>query len=113
MEEAVRRFRRQASQELGDRQGAERRYSVPLRQAAVTYWRERERAGEGVHTVAMALGVAPMSLRRWARDDQFAEVRVMADPAPMTGVSVILEGAQVRIEGLDIETAVQVIARLR
>ena len=42
MDEAVRRFRREASQELGDRQGAERRYSVQLRQAVVASWRASE-----------------------------------------------------------------------
>jgi hypothetical protein len=46
MDEAVRRFRRQVSRELGARRGAERRYSLALRHAALAYWRQRERAGE-------------------------------------------------------------------
>jgi hypothetical protein len=37
MDDAVQRFRRQAGRELGDRQGAERRYSDGLRQQAVAY----------------------------------------------------------------------------
>lgn len=113
MDETVRRFRRQASHELGDRQGAERRYSLGLRQVAVAYWRQRERAGDGVQTVATALGVAPVSLRRWAQDDRFGAVHVVPDPEPPTPVSVVLDGERLRIEGLDLETAVRLIARLR
>lgn len=56
MGEAIRPFRREVSRELGDRQGAERRYSAGLRQTAVAYWREREQAGD-------RLASAP---RRWA-----------------------------------------------
>lgn len=113
MDEAARQFRRQVSREVGDRQGAERRYSLELRQAAVAYWRDRERAGDGVRTVATALGVAAVSLRRWAQDERFGAIRVVPDPAPTTGVSVVIDGACLRVEGLDVETAVQLIARLR
>jgi hypothetical protein len=48
MDDALQRFRRQADRELGDRRGAERRYSVGLRQQAVAHWRAREPAGDGV-----------------------------------------------------------------
>lgn len=113
MDEIARQFRRQVSRELGDRQGAERRYSLELRQAAVAYWRQRERTGEGVRAVATTLGVATGSLRRWAQDDRFGAVRVVPDPAPTTRVSVVIDGAGLRLEGLDVETAVHLIARLR
>lgn len=113
MDETARQFRRQVSRELGDRQGAERRYSLALRHAAVAYWRQRERAGDGLRTVATALGVASVSLRRWGQDDRFGAVRVVPDPAPTTRVSVVIDGACLRLEGLDVETAVQLIARLR
>lgn len=113
MDETARQFRRQVSRELGDRQGAERRYSPALRQAAVAYWRQREQAGEGVRRVATTLGVAAVSLRRWAQDDRFGAVRVVPDPAPTLHVNVVIDGACLRLEGLDVETAVQLIARLR
>ena len=58
MDDAVQRFRRQAGRELGDREGAERRYSLELRQQAVAYWRAREAAGDGLRTVATTLGIA-------------------------------------------------------
>jgi hypothetical protein len=114
MDDAVQRFRRQAGRELGRRQGAERRYSDDLRQQAVAYWRACERAGAGVRAVAKALGIAPVSLRRWAHDPRFRPVHVMADAAPAsTCLVVIVDATSVRIEGVDVETAAQLIARLR
>jgi transposase-like protein len=102
MDDAVQRFRRQAGRELGDRQGAERRYSDGLRQEAVAYWRARASAGDGVRAVASALGVAPVSLRRWAQDSRFRPVRLIGDAAPVAA----------RL-GVDVDTAAQLIARLR
>ena len=114
MDDAVQRFRRQAGRELGDRQGAERRYSAGLRQQAVAYWRAREPAGDGVRAVATALGIAPVSLRRWAQDPRFRPVRVLADAVPVVArLVVIIDAAGVRVEGVDVETAAQLIARLR
>jgi len=114
MDDAVQRFRQQAGRELGDRQGAERRYSDGLRQQAVAYWRVRERAGDGVRTVATALGIAPVSLRRWAQDPRFRPVRVIADAAPMPArLVVIIDATGMRVEGVDVETVAQLVARLR
>jgi hypothetical protein len=114
MDDAVQQFRRQAGRELGDRQGAERRYSDGLRQQAVAYWRAREPAGEGIRAVATALSIAPVSLRRWDQDPRFRPVRVIADAGPvLPRLVVIIEAAGVRVEGVDVETAAQLIARLR
>lgn len=114
MSDAVQRFRRQAGRELGDRQGAERRYSDGLRLQAVAYWRAREPTGEGVRAVAAALGIAPVSLRRWAQDRRFRPVRIITDAAPVPArLVVVIEAASVRVEGVDVETAAQLIARLR
>jgi hypothetical protein len=114
MDDAVQQFRRQADRELGDRQGAERRYSDGLRQQAVAYWRTREPVGDGVRAVATALGVAPVSLRRWAQDPRFRPVHVIADAAPVPARFVlIIDVTGVRVEGVDVETAAQLIARLR
>jgi hypothetical protein len=113
MDDAVQRFRRQADRELGDRQGTERRYSDGLRQQAVAYWRAREPAGDGVRAVATALGIAPVSLRRWAQDPRFRAVHVIADAAPVARLVVIIDATGVRVEGVDVETVAQLIARLR
>jgi hypothetical protein len=114
MDDAVQRFRRQAGRELGDRQGAERRYSDGLRQQAVAYWRRREPEGDGVRAVATALGIAPVSLRRWAQDPRFRPVRVIADAVHVPArLVVIIDAMGVRVEGVDVETAAQLVARLR
>ena len=70
--------------------------------------------GEGVRAVATALGIAPVSLRRWAQNPQFRPVHVIADAAPFPSrLVVVIDATGVRIEGVDIETAVQLVARLR
>ena len=108
------RFRRQAGRELGDREGAERRYSVGLRQQAVAYWQARAAAGAGLRAVATALGVAPVSLRRWAQDARFRRVRLLEADAPVSPrLVVVVDATSVRVEGVDLETAAQLIARLR
>lgn len=112
MDDAARQFRRQASRELGDRRWVRRRYSRGLRQEAVAYWRARERAGDGLHEAATALGVTAVSLRRWAQAARFRSVQVVPDAGPVARVVVIV-GEGVRVEGLDVETAAQLIARLR
>jgi hypothetical protein len=113
MDDALQRFRRQVSRELGDREGAERRYSVGLRQQAVAYWQAREAAGDGMRAVAAALGIAPVSLRRWAADARFRPVRLREAAAPPSRLVVIVDETSVRVEGMDAETAAQLIARLR
>jgi hypothetical protein len=80
----------------------------------VAYWQAREPDGFGMKAVATALGIAPVSLRRWAQDPRFRPVRVIADAAPaVTRLVVVIDAAGVRIEGVDVETAAQLIARLR
>jgi hypothetical protein len=114
MDDALHRFRRQAGRELGDREGAERRYSVGLRQQAVAYWQAREAAGDGLRAVATALGIAPVSLRRWAQDARFRPVRLReADPPVAPRLVLVVDATSVRVEGVDLEIAAQLIARLR
>lgn len=116
MDDAVRRFRRQVGRELGDREGAERRYSRELRQQAVAYWRAREAAGDGLRVAATTLGIAPVSLRRWAADTRFRAVRLReaeADAPVSPRLVVVVDATGVRVEGVDVETAAQLIARLR
>lgn len=67
-----------------------------------------------VRRVARALGIAPVSLRRWAQDPRFRPVHVVADaPAAATRLVVVVDATSVRVEGLDVETAAQLVARLR
>jgi hypothetical protein len=100
MDDLVQRFRQTARAELGDRHGAARRYSARLRARAVAYRRTRE-SREGLGAVAAALGIAPISLRRWAAACPFARVAVVPDRAPSpAGVVVIVDADHVRVEGL-------------
>jgi predicted transcriptional regulator len=117
MDEEVVRFRRAAARENRGRQDVQRRYSVALQQQAADYWRVRARAGEGLRDVAAVLGVAPWSLRRWAHGARLHSVAVVPEaPAPPTAgrpVVVVVTRDTLRIEGLDVDTAAQLVARLR
>ena len=112
-------FRHAAARENRGRRAVRRRYSPALQAQAVGYWRSRQREGEGLRDVAAALGVAPWSLHRWTQRirtrAQFHPVQVVA-PAPTPAARrlvVILGAAGPRLEGLDVETAAQLLVLLR
>ena len=114
MDEEIVRFRRAAAQENRGRRDVRRRYSRALQRQAADYWQVREQAGDALRDVAQALGVAPWSLRRWTQDPRVRPVHVVRDPAPVRANLVAVIGVDgVRIEGLDVETAAQLVARLR
>jgi hypothetical protein len=119
MDHALVEFRRAAARENRGRRGLQRRYSTAVQQQAVDYYRIRRRAGEGFRTVAAALGVADWSLRRWIkaspRQIRFRPVQVLTPapvhPIPSIVIRVTADGP--RVEGLDVESAAQLLARLR
>jgi hypothetical protein len=119
MDQVVGNFRRAAARENRGRRGLQRRYSPTLQQQAVEYCRIRQREGDGFRTVAAALGVADWSLRRWMRASRshgrFRPVQVVAPQGapPIANIVIRLTVEGPRVEGLDIEAAAQLLARLR
>jgi hypothetical protein len=114
MDEAIVAFRRAAAGENRGRVALRRRYSPTLQQQAADYWRRREVAGDGVNDVARALGVAPWSLRRWARDPRLRPVQVVPDAGRATGrVVIVVRADGVYIEGVELEAVASVVSRLR
>lgn len=121
MDQALVRFRKAAARENRDRDHVRRRYSSRLQYQAVEYWRARQRQGEGLRDVAAALGVAPWSLHRWTRAfnrqkrERFHQVRVIAPasrPSDVTPV-LIMTAEGVRVDGLDVDAAAQLLRLLR
>jgi hypothetical protein len=115
MDEELTRFRAAASLENRGRGRMGRRYSAALRAQAVRYWAQRETEGDALPEVATALGVAPWSLQRWARAPRLRPVEVVSHVTPAVGphLVIVVTADSVRIEGLDIDTAVHLVARLR
>jgi hypothetical protein len=115
MDEELTRFRAAAALEHRGRGRMGRRYSAALRAQAVRYWAGRRPLGERLPDVATALGVAPWSLQRWARASQLRPVAIAPPAAPrvVAPLVIVLAPDGVRIEGLDVETAAQLVARLR
>lgn len=119
MDQVLVRFRKAAARENRDRDHVRRRYSSKLQYQAVEYLRARQRQGEGLRDVAAALGVAPWSLHRWTRAykqrERFHRVQVIA-PAPRASdvtpvLTMTAEG--VRVHGLDVDAAAQLLRLLR
>jgi transposase-like protein len=69
--------------------------------------------------VAESLGIAPWSLHRWARayerDGQFHPVQIVDDAAAgaETGLVVVVQADGLRVEGLDVTAAAQLLRLLR
>jgi hypothetical protein len=119
MDQALVRFRKAAAQENRARGSVRRRYSRTLQQQAVEYCLARSQQGDGVREVAAALGVAPWSLHRWMRTwaprGRFHAVQVIDHAASMVGAGsvVIVSADGLRVEGLDVGTAAQLLRLLR
>lgn len=119
MDQALVEFRKASARENRGRRGLQRRYSPALQAQAVAYWRARRRHGDRLRAVAAALGVAHWSLHRWMktskRQGRFQPVQI-ATPvttAPRPPLVIELPTVGARVAGLDVETAAQLLARLR
>lgn len=119
MDQALERFRKVAARENRARHTVRRRYSTTLQHQAVEYWLTRQRQGEGLRDVAAALGVAPWSLHRWTRayrqHVRFHPVQVIEDPPAPTDARlvVVMHAEGLRVEGLDVPAAAELLRRLR
>jgi hypothetical protein len=119
MDQDIKAFRLAAARENGSRKGLQRRYSVRLRAQAVRCWEGRQRAGDvagsrrgarrgAVESAPLDAGVPPRS--------RFHPVQVVRQEprVPSTAVVVLAAAAgQLRVEGLDVESAARVLALLR
>lgn len=118
MDEILQAFREAAAAEQRGRRPLQRRYSPALRARAVEYWRRQQASGVRLDAVAAALGVAPWSLQRWIRAAPaarpgFRDVHVLAAARPTRTLTVVVTTEGARVDGLDVETAAQLLARLR
>lgn len=117
MDHALIRFQRAAARENRDRRTVRRRYSNALQQQAVAYWLSRRQQGEGMKGVAAALGIAPWSLYRWAQASEgqrrFRPVQIIEAPPTVPPIAVVMQADGLRVEGLDVATAAELLRRLR
>jgi transposase-like protein len=119
MDEEISRFRAAAGRENRGRRAIRRRYSPALQEQAVAYCVRRQHEGAGVRAIAAALGIAPWSLQRWMRQRQrrrpFRRIE-LSEAAPGAGpatVVITFTPTGPRVEGLTVDTAAQLLARLR
>lgn len=118
MLDRAKRFRRRALAENGGLLGRSARYSDALREEAVLYYRDRRASGATKVSIANDLGLAQMTLARWAESagGHIKPVRVVTDV-----VAEIENGAPVvvvtpsghRVEGLTVSMAAELLRALR
>jgi transposase-like protein len=118
MDQILQAFRKAAAAEQRGRRPLQRRYSQALRAQAVEYWRRQQASGVRLDVAATALGVAPWSLQRWIRTapaprPRFRDVQVVEAARPTRALTIVVTAEGARVEGLDVETVVQLLARLR
>ncbi len=118
MDQILQAFREAAAAEQRGRRPLQRRYSPALRAQAVEYWRTQQASGVRLDAVAAALGVAPWSLQRWIRTmpaprPRFRDVQVVEAAHPTRTLTIVITAEGARVDGLDVETAAQLLARLR
>jgi hypothetical protein len=117
MDEALTAFHDAADHENRHR-AHRRRYSSTLQQRALTYWQER-RAHESVRTIAAALRISSSTLQRWTRGarrrPRFRRVAVVPSARSVTAATVVITMTDggLRVEGLTIEAAAQLLRLLR
>lgn len=119
MDRELQRLRKELNRQRGG--GPLRpRYPRALREEIVHLAEERQRSGTPITALSTELGLKPSTLLQWmrrrmpkerARRTGFRPVRVIAAPTHPTLVVVLTNG--VRVEGLDVSTAIQLLEALR
>lgn len=111
MDRLLKRFRREAKARPNQK------YPEELRRMAAKYARRRVTAGAAIASIAKELGVAEQSLRNWmGTDSDFRRVQVIESvPAEQsdTGTLVLTSPSGYRLEGLDMDSAFQLLRTLR
>lgn len=89
-----------------------------LRAEVIRYAIERRRHGDGVRTIAQALGVSPESIRRWTTPNTTGRTRalvpivVRADDDTATGLLTLTAPSGYRVGGLTIASAAALLRAL-
>lgn len=108
---------------LGPR-GRGRRYPETVRQRAVAYYCARSAEGAAIKDIGPELGLPWQTVHRWSMDAadvscqpaplaDFERVEIIEAPAPTTRGALVVKGpAGLRIEGLDMDTLVELLRRL-
>ncbi len=113
---------RRALADQGPR-GPGRRVPRLLRERVLVATRQRRAGGASVATLAEALGLSVETLRRWLGTDVEGQPRaghprpmpvaVIGDAAQSRGALSLVTPSGFRVEGLSVETAAELLARLR
>lgn len=98
----------------GEIERSGRPYPAALRRRVVEHAQRAREAGRGVDRIALDLGIAPQTLRSWLPSTAFAAVEVGHEMGTAIGPVVVVDARSgVRVEGLDLVAAAELVKRLR
>ncbi len=112
-EREVERLRRDL--ERGSRRRERRRYPRELRERAVAYAREARAMGASDGEIARTLGVNRHTFAKWDKQlgGSFRSVELIQETTPVASESlVVVTPGGLRIEGLDLDAAAELIRRV-
>ena len=103
--------------EIRERGGPRWRAPEPFREEIVSWASNLRSAGHGAGAIAAAIGVCDSTLRRWlAPSEAKGELRPVrvggAAAGSKAGALVVVSPAGYRLEGLDVDLAVEILRRL-
>lgn len=92
-----------------------RPYPLELRRRVVEYAEGARESGASVDRIAMELGIAPQTLRSWLPSNVFRPVEIVAhEVASSAGTIAVVDARSgLRVEGLDVAAAAELVRRLR
>ncbi|UQA61416.1 hypothetical protein [Polyangium aurulentum] len=107
------------------RRGRGKAYPEALRRRAAAYYCARRAQGAAIRTIGIELGLPGQTLQRWAAafgdaplllsaTDGFERVEIVETSPPARRSSIVVRGpAGLHIEGLELDTLVELLRRLR
>jgi predicted transcriptional regulator len=98
-----------------------RPYSAALRRRAVGYAAAEAERGVSSERIAAELGISAVTLRAWIRADVLRPVEIVGDAARTTlegdaenrSLTAFDTRSGIRVDGLDLESAIRLVERLR
>lgn len=116
----VHRLRKALCQVQSRQSGTATRYPAAVRRQALAYARRRRVAGESVKSIARRLGIRAQLLAYWQKTSSRRRFRAVTVTAPAEVAArpatssplVLVTSSGIRVEGLDVASAVMLVREL-
>lgn len=119
MNSQIEHMRRRARKLQAESAAARRRYPESFRAQVAAVVAQLRDKGDSWSTIEEALGIPTTTLVRWHRDSSLAEptqmvrVQLREEPTAPSSELAVVNPAGFRLEGLDLDTALEAMRRLQ